>query len=91
MTTVEILYRYSTPPTEAVALALANIHDVYGIRRMQIDAKACTLLVEYDATRLNAASVTNLVRCTGLQIAEELPLIPPPPVAAAAQDASPKA
>ena len=30
--------------------------------------------VEYDATRLNAAMVTQLVRRAGVQIAEELPL-----------------
>jgi hypothetical protein len=31
--------------------------------------------VEYDATRLNAATVTKLVRQAGLGIVEELPLI----------------
>ena len=77
MTTVDILYRYATAPTEAVALALAATHDVYGIRRIQLDSTAQTLRVEYDATRLNDATVTNLVAQTGLQVVEELPLIPP--------------
>ncbi len=79
MTTVYILFRYSEPPTETQALALANARDVYGIRRISFDRAAQTLLVEYDATRLNAAMVTELVRRAGVQIAEELPLIPPPP------------
>ena len=79
MTTVEILFRYATPPTEAVTFALANTRDVYGIRRLSFDRDARTLRVEYDATRLNAAMVTQLVRRAGLEIAEELPLIPPPP------------
>jgi hypothetical protein len=34
--------------------------------------------VEYDATRLNAAAVTKLVRDAGLEIAEEPPLISAP-------------
>jgi len=79
MTTVEILYRYATPPTEAVARSLASVRDVYGIRRLTFNSAARTLHVEYDATRLNAAAVTRLVGATGLEIAEELPLIPPQP------------
>ncbi len=78
MTTVEIVYRYATPPTEQVALALARVRDVYGIRQLSFDRNARTLRVEFDATRLNAAAVTKLVRETGLEIAEELPLIPTP-------------
>ncbi len=78
MTTVEILYRYATPPTEQVALALARARDVYGIRHLSFDRAARTLRVEFDATRLNAAMVTKLVREAGLEIAEELPLIPAP-------------
>jgi hypothetical protein len=78
MTTVEILYRYTTPPSERVTFALADTRDVYGIRRISIDQDKRTLRVEFDATRLNAATVTKLVRLTGLEIAEELPLIAPP-------------
>lgn len=84
MTTVEIVYRYATPPTEQVALSLARARDVYGIRKLGFDRTARTLRVEYDATRLNAAAVTKLVRDAGLDIAEEAPLLPEPaPVAAA--------
>ncbi len=77
MTTVEILYRYTTQPTESVTFALAGIRDVYGIRRVSIDSQTRTLRVEFDATRLTSATVTKLVRFSGLEIAEELPLIPP--------------
>jgi hypothetical protein len=79
MTTVDILFRYTAPPTETQALALANARDVYGIRGISFDHAAQTLRVEYDATRLNAATVTQLVRRAGVQIAEELPLISAPP------------
>lgn len=77
MTTVELLYRYTNPPTENVALALARTRDVYGIRQLALDRHAHTLRVEFDATRLNAAAVTKLLLAAGLDIAEELPLIAP--------------
>jgi hypothetical protein len=79
MTTVEILFPYSTPPTEQAVLALAGAKEVYGICRLSFDRAAHTLRIEYDATRLTAAAVTNLVRQAGLEIAAELPLIPPQP------------
>jgi hypothetical protein len=87
MTTVEILFRLSGQPTETAAFALANAKDVYGIRRLSFDRAEKTLLVEYDATRLNAAVVTQLVRRSGLELIEEVP--PPEPVVAEAPAAAP--
>jgi hypothetical protein len=78
MTTVEILYRYTVPPTESVTFALAGIRDVYGIRGISIDHEALTLRVEFDATRLTPATVTKFIRLTGLEIAGDVPSIPPP-------------
>jgi len=87
MTTVEIVYRYATPPTEQLAVALAHARDVYGIRQLSFDRDARTLRIEYDATRLNAAAVTKLVREAGLDIAlditESEPLLAAPARAAA--------
>lgn len=77
MTTVEILFRYAAAPNESVALALAGIRDVYGIRKLSLDSAARTVRVEFDASRLTAASVTKLIRMSGLEIAEELSLTPP--------------
>lgn len=79
MTTVEVLYRYATPPTDQVAMALARTRDVYGIRRLVVDTQTRTIRVEFDATRLNAPTVGKLLMAAGLDLAEELPLIPPPP------------
>jgi hypothetical protein len=87
MTTVEITFRYSDPPIEAVVLAVGRVRDVYGIRRMSFDAGARTLRIEYDASRLTAAAVTKLVRETGLVIVEE-PLALAAPVPAAASPAA---
>ncbi len=78
MTTVEVFYRYAAPPTEQASRALARARDVYGIRRITLDREARTVCVEFDATRLNAATVTHLVRAAGLDIAEELPLTAAP-------------
>jgi hypothetical protein len=78
MTTVEVLYRYNTPPSEQVALALSRARDVYGIRHLALDRQSHTLRVEFDATRLNTAMVTQLLMQAGLDIAEQLSLIPPP-------------
>jgi hypothetical protein len=82
MTTVEILYRYAAAPTEQVATALARARDVYGIRQLSFDRAARTLRIEFDATRLNAAAVTKLVRETGLELEDELPQIAAPVPAA---------
>jgi len=75
MTLVEILFRYTTPPTEAETRALANTREVYGIHRLTFDRAVRTLRVEYDATRLNAAAIEKLVRHAGLEIIAEPPLI----------------
>lgn len=60
-------------------MALARTRDVYGIRRLVVDSAARTVRVEFDASRLNAATVGKLLQAAGLELAEELPLIPPPP------------
>jgi len=86
VTTLDILFRYEHHPTEAAVIALNDMSEVYGIRRIQLKEEAKTIRVEYDATRLNAATVAQLVRRSGINIVEELPLIPPQ-VAAAAEPA----
>jgi hypothetical protein len=93
MTTVEIVFRYRGLPSEPEVFALANAREVYGIRRLSFDRAASTLLVEYDATRLNAATVTQLVRRSGLQLIEEEPLpipeLAPAPVVVPSVDPPP--
>jgi hypothetical protein len=79
MTTVEVLFRYAQHPTEAAMVALGSLHEVYGIRRITVNAAEQTIRVEYDATRLTAAVVGQLLRGAGISIVEEVALIPPPP------------
>lgn len=84
MTTLDVLFRYERHPSEAAMVALGNLSEVYGIRRIQIKEEWQTILVEYDATRLNKAIVEQLLRRTGIDIVEELSLIPPQPAPEAA-------
>lgn len=79
MTQLEVLYRYEHHPTEAAMFALGNAREVYGIRRIQLNEEWKTIRVEYDATRLNKQVVEQLLRRAGIDIVEELPLIPPQP------------
>jgi hypothetical protein len=92
MTNVDIVFRYAAQPTEAVLLALAGAREVYGIRKLSFDREARTVRMEYDATRLSGPVVAGLVRRAGLDIVEEVSLIPPPPpepAAASTQGATP--
>ena len=68
VTTVDVTYQYSTPPRESSVLALANIREVYGIRRVDLDERAGTIHIEYDATRLTEPVVRQLLRRAGVQL-----------------------
>jgi hypothetical protein len=76
MTTVEVLFRYERHPSEASMIALGNLQEVYGIRRVTVNEAWQTIRVEYDATRLNAAVVGQLLRRAGFSVSEELPALP---------------
>ena len=89
MTQLDVLYRYEGHPTEAAMSALGNMREVYGIRRIQVSEEWKTILVEYDATRLTRPIVFQLLRRAGLQVVEELPLIPPQEAAPAVPDTAP--
>jgi hypothetical protein len=84
MTTVELLYRYVQHPAENVLRALDSLREVYGIRSVHLDRSAKTVRVEYDATRLTAPTLHQLLRRTGLMVEEEAPLVASPAPAPAA-------
>lgn len=84
MTQLDVLYRYGVPPTEASMLALARVREVYGVRGLVFDEAQKTVRVEYDATRLNEATIHQLLRRAGLDITENVTLFTiPEPVEAA--------
>jgi copper chaperone CopZ len=68
MTNVEISYKYGMSPDEAVMRGIDNIREVYGIRRLSLDEQARSVNVEYDATRLNPATIASLLRRAGLDV-----------------------
>lgn len=68
MTNVEISYTYGTSPDEAVMRGIDNIRDVYGIRRLRFNEQQRSVAVEYDATRLNPATIISLLRRAGLEL-----------------------
>ena len=74
MTSVEVLFRYGMPPGETEMAAMGQFNDVYGIRRVRMNEKEKTILVEYDATRLNETAVERLLRSAGIDIREKLAL-----------------
>jgi hypothetical protein len=75
MTAVEVLFRYGMPPGEKEMNALGLVSDVYGIRRVQFFEPERNIRVEYDATRLNEATVENLLRKAGFDVRERLALL----------------
>lgn len=84
MTQLDVLYRYENHPMEAAMYALGNLREVYGIRRVKIDEQMKTIRVEFDATRLSRPVILELLRCAGIDVVEEIPLIPPQEAAAPA-------
>ena len=58
-------------------IALGKARGVYGIRKISLDEKQKTMRVEFDFTRLNRATVTELLRSAGIDIVEEVSMAPP--------------
>jgi hypothetical protein len=77
-TNLDVLYRYELHPTEAAMTALGKARGVYGIRKIVLDEQQKTMRVEFDFTRLNRAVVAQLLRGAGIDIVEEISLVPPP-------------
>jgi len=84
MTPLDVLYRYEGHPTETAMFALGNLREVYGIRHIRVEEEWKRIRVEFDATRLNKPTVLQLLRRAGIDVVEELPLIPPQEAAPAA-------
>jgi hypothetical protein len=78
MTQLDVLYRYGVPPTEAATLAIANLREVYGVRKLGFNETEKTVRVEYDATRLTEPVIQQLLRRAGLDVVETLPMFTPP-------------
>lgn len=81
-TNIDVQFRYTQHPTEDTMRAVTDLYDVYGIRRVRLNQSERTVLVEYDATRLSAANVFQLLRRAGLSVTEQIsPFAPASPSA----------
>lgn len=81
-TNIDVQFRYAHHPTEDTMRAVADLYDVYGIRRVRLNQVDRTVAVEYDATRLSAAVVFQLLRRAGLSVIEQIsPFASAPPPA----------
>ena len=80
MTQVDVVYRYGAVPSEAAALGLARLREVYGVRKVEFHEAEKTVRVEYDSTRLTEAVIQQLLRRGGLDVVERVQLftISPP-------------
>lgn len=85
-TNIDIQFGYAQHPTEDTMRAVAELYDVYGIRRVRLNQADRTVLVEYDATRLSSAVVFQLLRRAGLSVTEQISAFAPPPPPAPAPD-----
>ena len=77
MMPTDVLFRYKEHPTERTVFAISKLSEVYGIRALRIDEAARQVRVEFDGTRLSRAIVQQLLRRTGLDVVEEISLLPP--------------
>ncbi len=74
MTSLDVCWRYGTPPGVEDLPAIERVREVYGIRRIQFDEQQQTVRVEYDASRLNEAAVASLLKRAGVDVRDKLAL-----------------
>lgn len=70
MTYLDATFRYTSSPGEAQMRAIDSVREVYGILRILFNEKERTVRVQYDASRLKADAVANLLRQAGIDIQE---------------------
>ncbi len=75
MTSLDVVFRYGLAPGEAEMRAIAQMRDVYGVRRIRFDETDRTIRVEYDASRLNEGSISSLLRRAGIDLREKVELV----------------
>jgi hypothetical protein len=74
MTYLDVAFNYGALPGENELRAIDSMREVYGIRRVQFNAKEHTVTVEYDASRLKHDTVAKLLRQAGIDVREPVAL-----------------
>lgn len=70
MTYLEVVFNCGALPGENELRAIDTMREVYGIRRVQFNAKERTVRVEFDASRLKQDAVARLLRQAGIDVRE---------------------
>jgi hypothetical protein len=74
MTYLDVVFNYGAIPGENELRAIDTMREVYGIRRVQFNAKERTVRVEFDASRLKQDAVARLLRNAGVDVREPVAL-----------------
>jgi len=75
MTALDVVFRLGRPPGPPEMQALAQVREVYGIRKINFETDGLQVRIEYDASRLAEGTVAALLRRAGLNVREKLVLI----------------
>ncbi len=68
MTLVELSFRLQAPLDEKLTDALARVNSIYGIRHVKVAPSLDSILVEYDASRLQPPQVEAVLRRAGIDV-----------------------
>lgn len=68
MTKIQLTYTLVKPLNEKNMEGIARAHSVYGILRVTVSPKMDSIMVEYDATRLNPLEVESVLHRSGIPI-----------------------
>jgi hypothetical protein len=74
MTYLELVFNYGATPGENELRAIDSMREVYGIQRVQFNAKQQTVRVTFDASRLKQDAVAKLLRQAGIDVREPMAL-----------------
>jgi copper chaperone CopZ len=74
MTYLDVVFNYGAIPGENEMRAIDTMREVYGIRKVQFNAKQRTVRVEFDASRLKQDAVVRLLRNAGVDVREQVAL-----------------
>ena len=76
MTKLELQYELERPLSDDDAVAVADIHSVYGFMRVRLAASMDRISVDYDASRLSEKDVENWLIRYRIPIKRELVAVP---------------
>jgi copper chaperone CopZ len=74
MTYLDVVFSYASQPGENELRAIDGMREVYGIQRVEFNAKDRTVRVRFDASRLKQDSVAKLLRQAGVDVREPVVL-----------------